>query len=229
MRYLKNINTFWKCKTITSFTKLNEWFNQSRFYGKRIKSIYTSSDILFLDRGHFIDIYNNSSERKLLLQQHISYNDDFDFSFIPPDRMISRYIPNGGPMIFLFDDDSTFEFFSSDYGVYHLSENALNDRLEDFPKVNLDVEKMFYKVLGTSIVGVELKRYNKNDYEYRYVNKFKAPKDQVFVVELLLDNGSKLFMKHQTFAYEREDGTIDAIRFDEYLDCIYEKERCLDK
>ena len=225
LKYLKNINTFWKCKTLTSYERINEWFNKSGFLGKKIKHIYTSADILFLDRGHFIDIYNNSGEHKLFL----NYHDEFDFSFISPDRTTSRYIPNGGPMIFLFDDDSTFEFFSSDYGVYHLSENALKAKLSDFPKGNFDVEKMFYKVLGTSIVGVELKRYKKTDYEFRYVNKFKAPRNQVFFVKLLLDNGSKLFMKYQTFAFEREDGHMDCLRFDEYLDCIYDKEKCLNK
>lgn len=176
MKYLKNINIFWKFKTLTSYEKINDWFNKSAIFQKKIKHIYTSSDILFLNRGHFIDIYNNSSERKLLLDQHIHYDDEFDFSFISPDRMISRYIPNAGLMIFLFDDDSTFEFFSSDYGVYHLSENALKDKLSDLPKGNINIEKMFYKVLGMSIVDVEIKRYKKIDYEFRYVNKFKAPK-----------------------------------------------------
>ena len=229
MKYLKNINTFWKCKTLTSYERINEWFNKSGIFGKKIKHIYTSADILFLDRGHFIDIYNNSRERKMFLNQHINYHDQFDFSFIAPDRMISRYIPNGGPMIFLFDDESTFEFLSSDYGVYHLSENTLKDKIADFPKGNIDVEKMFYKVLGTSIVGVELKRYQKNDYEYRYVNKFKAPRNQVFVFKLLLDDGSKLFVKYQNFALERADGRIDGLRFDEYIDCIYDKEKCLEQ
>ena len=229
MKYLKSIKTFWRCRTLTSYESIADWFNKNGFYGKKIKHIYTSADILFLNRGHFIDIYNNSSERKLLLDQHIHYHDEFDFSFISPDRMISRYIPNGGPIIFRFEDDSTFEFFSSDYGVYHLSENALKDKLSDLPKGNINIEKMFYKVLGTSIVDVEIKRYKKTDYEFRYVNKFKAPKNQVFVIKLVLDNSSKLFIKYQAFAFEREDGCIDAIRFDEYLDCIYDKEKCLNK
>ena len=229
MKYLRNINTFWKCKTLTSFEKINEWFVKSGVYGKKIKRIYTSADILFLDRGHFIDIYNNSPNRKMFFEQHINYNDEFDFSFISPDRMISRYIPNGGPIIFLFDDNSTFEFFSSDYGVYHLSENALKDKLPDLPKGNIDIEKMFYKVLDTSIVDTEIIRYKKTDYEFRYVNKFKAPRNQVFVIKLLLDDGSKLFVKYQNFSFEREDGRIDGLRFDEYLDCIYNKERCLEK
>ena len=225
LKYLKNINVHWNCKTLTDYESMVSWFNKCDFYGKKIKHIYTSDDILFLNRGHFIDIYNNSKTKRNLL----GYNDEFDLSFISPDRLLSRYIPNGGVMIFVFDDDSTFEFYSSDYGVYHLSENAFKSQFDKLPKVNFDVEKMFKKVLGTSIVDVEIKKYQKNDYEFMYVNKFKAPKNQVFVVRLKLDNGTQLFMKYLTFALLATEKYPDAIRFDEYLDCVYDKEKCLSK
>ncbi len=226
LKYLRNIKSFWKCTTFTTYKKIADWFKNSDIYGKKIKHIYTTADVLFLNRGHFIDIYNNSRlrEGKSII---MDYWDEFDFSFISPDRTISRYIQNGGPMVFVFEDDSTFEFYSSDYGVYHMAENALKSKLNNLSRGNINVEKMFHNLVGTSIVGIELIRYQKSDYEYRYVNKFKAPKDQVFAIRLKLNNGTQLFLKNQAFALEKEDGTIDPIRFEEFLDCIYDKEKCL--
>ena len=175
----------WKHKLVYTTKDLRQIIDSYNIIDKKIKSVFLTDDTT-LYKNSMLVCYNNSDE--------LSNNPDWTRMKKITEDMIPDKIERtnlawiNSPLVIVFDDDSTLEFYLKGYSKAYVSQNQLKEKY----KYNLDVKAVFKDILNQKIIKYKIKEYGEDHSDNYYMDKRIKCEDNIWYIKFYLENGLEL-------------------------------------
>ena len=175
----------WKHKLVFSTKDLKEIIDSYNIINKKIKSIFLT-DNTTLYKDSMVICYNNSDE--LSNNPEWTHMKKITKDMIPDNIERSNLAWINSPLVIVFDDDSTLEFYLKGYSKAYISQNQLEEKY----KYNIDIKAAFKDILNQRIIKYSIEKYSESHADNYYMDKRIKCDDNIWNIRFYLENGLEL-------------------------------------
>lgn len=213
----------WKNSLVYSKEDLLNKMKDLDFLNKRIVDISMVGKEELLNRGYFVNHYNNARDLSVYDLKKAVTLDDFNDNDTELVHVFTDY-----PIILKFEDGNTLELLFTLDGKYGIGMNSIPFNKKSKDGNNIDISKLFSSIKGKKIVEYRIKDLKPNDGSYVYINQKKLTGTPINTFELILDDNSILWFCHGAL-YHMIKKEFERINFFDYIKCIYDYENYFSK
>lgn len=176
----------WKYKGLIHVEDINKEFKKMNIVGKRLIDIKATGNETYLSKESMVNCYNNSEE--LMENDNWELMKKITIDYIPETIERGVVASFNTPLIFVLDNNSSFEFVVKNFCYLCISKNKLTNNF----KYNIDPKVLFKDVIGKKILKIEVTKISNDCIDKEYIVGRYICEDNLEAIKILFEDNYEI-------------------------------------